>query len=59
MPSGSTSGVPMSLGWPSSWLFLKMNPAMWAAVYWNWTFGLLSLTITSLSPLASTEATEL
>ena len=58
MPSGSTSGVPMSSGISSSWLFLKMKPAMWAGVYWNWTFGAFSLTVTSLSPVASTEATE-
>ena len=50
MPSGSASGVPMSSGNSSSWLFLKMKPAMWAGVYWNWTFGAFSLTVTSLSP---------
>ena len=28
-------------------LFLKMKPAIWAAVYRNWTFGAFSLTVTS------------
>ena len=35
-----------------------MKPAMCAGVYWNWTLGAFSLTVTSRSPVASTEATD-